>query len=114
MSQAFLQNSDSDKCGSLKKNFQTQHVLNGDQYPKKVTGVSDAFQSHTWDQTHTEAQKKRHKQKEESKQDESKDQDEETRKSLAQQHNNTICHFCGEKGHWVSECPMKDKMIQEN
>ena len=35
-------------------------------------------------------------------------------KSLAQQHKNTMCYCCGEKGHCVSEGPMKDKMPQEN
>ena len=35
MAHAFLQNSDSDKCGSLKKNFQTQFALNDDQCPKR-------------------------------------------------------------------------------
>ena len=77
-------------------------------------GVSDTFQSHTWDQAHTEAQKKRHKQKEESKQNKSSDQDKKTGTSLAQQHKNMTCHCCGEKGHCESECPMKDKISQEN
>ena len=25
-----------------------------------------------------------------------------------------MCHCCGEKGHCVSDCPMKDKTSQEN
>ena len=82
----FLQNGDSNECGSLKKNFQTQCALNNDQHLKKTMGASDTFQSHTWDQAHAEALKKRCKQKEESKQNESNDQDEETGTSLAQQH----------------------------
>ena len=64
MACAFLQNSDNDKHGSLKKNFQMQCALNDDQHPKKAMGASDAFQSHTWDQAHTWAQKKKCKQKE--------------------------------------------------
>ena len=114
MVHSFLQNSRNDKCGSLKKNFQTQCALNDDQHPKKVMGVSDTFQSHAWDQAHTEAQKKKCKQKEESKQNESNEQDKATGTSLAQQHKNMASHCCGEKGHCVSDCPMRDKMSQEN
>ena len=58
MACAFLWNGDSDKCGSLKKKFQTQCALNNDQCPKKPMGMSDAFQSHACDQACTEAPKK--------------------------------------------------------
>ena len=68
-------------------------------------GVSDTFQSHTWDQAHM----KKKKQREEPKQNKDTDQDKESGKSLAQQHKNTMCHCCGEKGHCMSDCPMKDK-----
>ena len=77
MACAFLQNGDSDKCGSLKKNFQTHCASNGDQCPKKAMGVSGAFQSHV-------GTKEKCKQKEESRQNESNDQDKESGTSLAQ------------------------------
>ena len=37
---AFLRNSNSLKHGSLKKNFQTQCVLNNDQCPRKIVAVN--------------------------------------------------------------------------
>ena len=106
----FCKTSDSDKCGSL-----THCTSNDDQCPKKAMDVSDAFQSHMWDQTHTEAKKKNANKKKNQNQIKAMTK---TRKvghhwqsmSLAQQHNNTVCHCCGEKGHCASEHPMKNKM----
>ena len=59
---AHLRNSDSDKYGSLKKNFQTQYALNNDQYPKTATAVSDVLSSHQWDPTYKESQKRKKEQ----------------------------------------------------
>ena len=79
----------------LEEKFQTQFVSNDEEYPRKAMGVSDTFQSHTWDQVHAEAQKKKCKQKEESRQNESNDQDKESGTSLAQQNvvekRDTVC-----------------------
>ena len=71
---SFLCNGDSNEHRILKKNFQTQHALNNDQHPKKVMRVSDAFQSHTWDQAHM----KKKKQREAPKQNKDIDQDKES------------------------------------
>ena len=54
-----LRNSNSNKHGSLKKNFQTQCALNNDQYPKTVSSVIDVLSSHQWDPAHKENQKQR-------------------------------------------------------
>ena len=107
MACAFLQNCDSNECGSLKKNFQVKHALNDNQHPKKVMGGSDAFQSHVWDQV-------QHKMKSANKKKNQNKTKAMTKKesgmSLAQQLKNTMCHCCGEKGHCMSDCLMKDKM----
>ena len=33
---------------------------------------------------------------------------------MTRQHENTMCHCCGENGHHTLDCPMKDKTSQEN
>ena len=60
-----LRNCDGSKHGSLKKNFQTQHMLNNDQCLKKITGVSDALGSHQWDQACKNHLKKKKEQRKE-------------------------------------------------
>ena len=42
------------------------------------------------------------------------DQEKESGTSSVQQHKNTMCHCHGEKGHCMSDCPMKNKMLWEN
>ena len=59
MAYLLLKNSDSNKYGSLKKNFRTQYALNNDQYPKKVSSMTDVLNSHQWDATYNENKKKR-------------------------------------------------------
>ena len=58
MACAFLRNSNSDECGSLKKNFQTQCALTNDQHPKQISAVSDRLGSHQWDPAHEKRRKK--------------------------------------------------------
>ena len=72
MACAFLRNCDNHKCGSLKKNFQTQCALNNNQCPKKISAVSDALGSHQWDSAHEERKKKKKQQKQESRQNNDK------------------------------------------
>ena len=66
MAYSFLRKSNGLKHGSLKKNFQTQCMLNDNQCPRKITAVSDALGSHQWDPMHKEQQKKRAEQRKES------------------------------------------------
>ena len=66
MTCAFLRNCDSLKCGSSKKNFQTQCVLNDNQHPKNISTVSNVLSGHQWDQTCNKPQKKKKEQRQES------------------------------------------------
>ena len=69
MSYLVLKNSDSNKYGSLKRNFRTQYALNNDQYPRKINNMTDVLNSHQWDLEYNENKKKRKEQKENSRQD---------------------------------------------
>ncbi len=62
-----LKYSDGKKYGSLKKNLQTQLALKNDQYPKKLSEVTDVLQAHVWDPAYNENLKKKKKQREDAK-----------------------------------------------
>ena len=115
MACVFLRNSDSLKCGSLKKNFQTQCTLNDNEYPRKIATMSDALGNHQWDLTHEEQQKKRADQRKESQQNNHNDKQEQENQSSAQlAQTNVICYCCGEKGHCASECKMRDQITKND
>ena len=104
MACAFLRNCDSHKCGSLKKNFQTQCALNNNQCPKKISAVSDVLGSHQWDPAHEERKKKKKQQKQENRHNNDKNKnnndsnnENENGTQLAQNH--VTCHCCGER--WI-------------
>ena len=120
MACAFSRNCDSLKHGSLENNFQMQHVLNDNQCPKKVSAVSDVLGSHQWDQSHNDKKKKKKEQRQESGQNNNDNSnnnkannESESATQLAQYHSHAMCHCCGEKGHCVSDCPMKDEMAKK-
>ena len=58
-----LRNTDSQKYGSLKRGFQTQHSLGNNQYPKTVTKMFEVLQSHQWDATYGAHVKKKEQKK---------------------------------------------------
>ena len=120
MSYLVLRNSDSNKYGSLKRNFRTQYALNNDQYPRKINNMTDVLNSHQWDATYNENKKKRKEEKEKSRQDSRSNSlsqsDEKTEENSGTQHaqvKNIDCYCCGEKGHYASKCPLRDKIPKE-
>ena len=46
----YLNNSDNNKYGSLKKNLQSQYALQNNQYPKTVSKMTDVLTNHQWDE----------------------------------------------------------------
>ena len=120
MAYLLLKNSDSNKYGLLKKNFRTQYALNNDQYPKKVSNMTDVLNSHQWDATYNENKKKKKDQREKSKQesksnDSSQNEDKEGTNNKVQhvQVKDIDCYCCREKGHYLYKCPLKDKLPKE-
>ena len=54
-----LKNSDDNKCGSVKKNMQSQCALDNDQCPKTLSEVTDVSMDHMWDEAHKAADMKK-------------------------------------------------------
>ena len=102
-----MRNADHRKYGSLKKGFQTQHLLGIDQYPKDMTKMFEVLQSHQWDTTYSEhVKKRRQERKDQQKTSENKNNEGTT----MAQNNDAICYCCGKKGHMSNNCPDKDKI----
>ena len=55
----YLNNSDNNKYGTLKKSLQSQYALRNDQYPRTISLTADVMTNHQWDDKYRETNKKR-------------------------------------------------------
>src|SRR5210317_1131036 len=98
---------DQAKYGSLMKNLREQFSLGKDQYPKTLVMATDVLSNHRLDQKYYNNKKKN---AEKRKTNESKENE---KLETSFQQKTIKCYCCGEDGHAVPKCPMKDKIPKE-
>ena len=100
----YLRNTNSNKCGALKNNLQSQYALQNNQYPKSISKTTDVLTNHKWDDKYKLLEKKNGENSSNSSQHIKTDNDD-NKRSLAQTSGcaNEInveeltCFCCGEK-----------------
>src|SRR5210317_1862978 len=108
MAYLLMRGVDQAKYGSLMKNLCKQFSLGNDQYPKTLVTATDVLSNHRLDQKYYDNKKKIADKRKTI-------ESEENEKLETHFQQKTIkCYCCGEDGHAVPKCPMKDKIPKED
>eukprot|EP00957_Ditylum_brightwellii_P210738 15365331-Ditylum_brightwellii.AAC.1 len=108
----YLKNADQAKYGSVLMNLNQQKLLSNNQYTKTVTELMNVLSNYRFDNYKLNSRQNR-KPKKEGKEDKEKKKEEDQATPLTFAQMEGRCYCCGKKGHRSPDCPMKDKISQD-